>query len=211
MHIWECKGSVGRSWSTTCIVALEAALGQSLRVTRIRMQAAGLSAPNAYIASVARRDGPHGRWHLHVSDPEGSESSARRTELLHEVLLFYRNFYRPIIEIIATSGDTVDPERISVNNVDFILSGPLATGFRIGLDLRIYELLLNEPRSRYLRPFSALEFPFYLPDSWIREIPAQRYSDAVKELESWINQGYVQPESTDLFVSPEGVAFQEIR
>ncbi|MFC4069978.1 hypothetical protein [Actinoplanes subglobosus] len=146
-----------------------------------------------------------------MSDPEGSDSPARRTELLPEVLLFYRNFYQPIIQIIATLGDVADPERISVNGVDFVTSGTLAAGFRIGLDARIYELFLSGALfGLLLPPVGILEIPFYIADSWIRGIPARRYSQPVYELESWINQGYRQADSLDLFVTPEGVIFQQI-
>ena len=144
-----------------------------------------LVAPNARIASVSRLDPPSTNWFLHVSDPPDGPKRAREDDSMAKEQ-FYREFYRPYVEMVSGSQETV-----RFGGITYVFANLPGTSTRVGLDQRINQILTQSPAKR-------------------RRIEGQDEArppdDIAEAIEGYVAQGYPQDDgNADRYVSPEGV------
>jgi hypothetical protein len=133
-QLWEGKGR-GTPIAPGAIPAfLQGALQQPNRINTVLVAGAGLVGPNARVASLARIDPGTGRWRLSVADPPDNGGGHVRTDI--DRTPFYREFYRPFIEMVEGSRETV-----TFAGQTYVVAGP--TGERTGIDRRIHQLLTS--------------------------------------------------------------------
>lgn len=132
-QLWEGKGR-GTPVAPAAIPAfLQGALQQPNRINTVFVAGAGLVGPNARVASLARIDPGTGRWRLSVADPPDNVGG---TPMSEDRTPFYREFYRPFIEMVEGSRDTV-----AFAGHTFVVAG--RAGQRVGIDRRIQQVLAS--------------------------------------------------------------------
>jgi hypothetical protein len=190
-QVWEAKGRIGAvgagGFAPGGVPAvLNGAMGQARRIASVWVPGAGLTVPNARVASVSRLDPATGNWWLHVSDPADDGKREREDNDGVEKERFYRDFYRPFVEMVAGSDEVV-----TVGGLDFVVVPVPGTSTRIGLDARI-ESLFSQDATKRRRGAEQTE---------VRD-PAE----VVDLIEDYIGTGYQQDAiDPDAYVSPEGI------
>jgi hypothetical protein len=190
-QVWEGKGRVGTVAAGgeppgNVPGILNAAMGQCRKLNQVLVPGVGLVGPNARIASVARLDPATGNWWLHVSDPPGDGKREREDDDGVEKEAFYREFYRPFVEMVAESDDVV-----TVGGLDFVVVRVPGTATRIGLDTRI-ESLFSQDITKRRRGGGGSE--------------ANDPAEIVDLIEGYVTAGYQQDTTDpDAYISPEGI------
>lgn len=188
-QVWEAKGYSGVGAAGITAVAAAAASGpamqQARRLATLLVPGFGLVAPNCYVASVARLHPASFRWHLHVWDPpNGGLKRDRDEDGDVDKEAFYREYYRPYVEMVADSDQTV-----SFGGITYSVAPIPGTSVLTGLDARIERLFTTSPAKR-----RRTDNPNRLP------------ADIVAEIEGYLVAGYPQDAGNpNRFVSREGI------
>jgi hypothetical protein len=189
-QIWEAKGrggdaAAGGFPAGGVPAVLNGSMSQARRVATALVGGA-LIAPNARIVSVSRLDAASTNWFLHVSDPaDGGQKRVLEDDSMPKEQ-FYREFYRPYVEMMSESQETVQ-----FGGITYLVAGVPGTSTKVGLDQRIHQILTQSPAKR-------------------RRIEGQDEArppdDVAGAIEHYIAQGYPQDNgNADRYVSPEGV------
>lgn len=197
-QIWEAKGrgvgAAGGGFPFASVAGvLNGAIDQTRKIATLHVPGAGLTAPNARIASVARIHPVSGRWHMHVADPPGKRGRQEGDPVAKAE--FYLEFYRPFLELVGGSSSTVD-----VAGVTFVVAEVRGTNVRVGLDQRIVELFDQGMRRR-----RRVEGGDPGPEDGASR-SGRRPEEITEAIEEIVSAGYAQDPSEDgYFVSNEGV------
>jgi hypothetical protein len=188
-QIWEAKGRVGAAavggFAAGGVQAvLNGAVTQS-RTINTALVAGVLTAPNAYIAAVARLD-PTTYWCLDLDDPPNGKRKADDMDpAANEPVL--DEFYRPFVELVSDSTATV-----SFGGQDYVVT-ELPGGVKVGLDQRIDRLYTRNPAKR--------------PRTGGGNAPR----DAVSAILDYVAAGYDQDTvNPDRYVTPEGIYVEAV-
>lgn len=197
-QIWEAKGrGVGMAGGGFAVAGvggvLTGAIDQACKIATLHVPGAGLTAPNARIASVARIHPVSGRWHLHVADPPGKRGRQEGDPV--EKAEFYLEFYRPFLDLVGGSSSTVD-----VAGVTFVVAEVPRTNIRVGVDQRIVELFDRGARRR-----RRIEDGEPRPEDGASRA-GRRPEEITQAIEELVSAGYAQdPQEDGYFVSNEGI------
>lgn len=187
-QIWEAKGRVGAAAAGGfaaggAAAILNAAMNQARTIATALVPGPGLTAPNARIASVARLD-PTSYWCLDLDDPPDGNKHPREERDVAATESFYREFYRPYVEMIADSQRTV-----TFAGRTYVITDVPGAALRVGLDQRIDRLFTRNPAKR--------------PATENADRPA---ADIVGTIETYLAAGYPQdPDDPNRFVTADGI------
>lgn len=191
-QVWEAKGrGVGAPGGGFPVASvngvLDGAIDQTRKLASVLIPGGALTAPNARIASVARINPADGRWHLHVADP----AQKRRRQEGDPVgkAQFYEEFYRPFVEMILDSRNTLD-----AGGQQFVVAPVPGSQTLVGVDARIVDLFRQGVNRRRRTGETS---------------NTGATSDEVCDrIEQYIAEGYTQPDDDTLYISPEGILTQ---
>jgi hypothetical protein len=187
-QIWEAKGRVGAAAAGGFAAGgapavLNACMNQARTIASALVPGAGLTVPNARIGSVTRQD-PTSYWCLDLDDPPDGSKRPREEHDVAATESFYREFYRPYVEMVADSQRTV-----TFAGRTYIVTDIPGSAARVGLDQRIYRLFTSNPAKR--------------PATGSADLPA---ADIVSAIGDYLAAGYPQdPDDPNRFVSAEGI------